>query len=195
MTATASEQKLNAQELDQARLFLQQTQNAILGPTKGLSGAQWNFKPSPDRWSIAENLGHIVIVLERVLNLLVNQLPQAPAPPTGVDCRVVDAVVINQFPTRLDRFSAPEIIRPAAQASPDELLGRLRENYARLADCLESQTGLRQHACESAPLKAVSKGAFQFMDGYQFILAAAAHTERHAKQILEVMADPAYPSR
>ncbi|HEY3836946.1 MAG TPA: DinB family protein [Bryobacteraceae bacterium] len=205
MTATAiagsnepevllSDHNLSAQELDQARLFLQQTLNAVVGPTKGLSEAQWNFKPSADRWSIAGNLDHIVIVLERVLNILFHQLPQAPAPPAGIDCRVVDAVVINQFPTRLDRFPAPEIIHPAHQIAPLDLLHRLRESYVRLANCLESQPGLRRHACESAPLKAVSKGAFQFMDGYQFILAAAAHTERHAKQILEVMADPGYPA-
>jgi hypothetical protein len=32
------------------------------------------------------------------------------------------------------------------------------------------------------------------MEGYQWILAATAHTERHTKQILEVMADSAFPS-
>jgi hypothetical protein len=31
------------------------------------------------------------------------------------------------------------------------------------------------------------------MDGYQWILAAAAHTERHAKQMLEVKADDDFP--
>ena len=66
--------------------------------------------------------------------------------------------------------------------------------HARLADCLESRPGLRQHVVPAAPLKAVSKGAFELMDGYQWILAAAAHTERHAKQMLEVMAEPGYPA-
>jgi hypothetical protein len=31
------------------------------------------------------------------------------------------------------------------------------------------------------------------MDGYQWILAAAAHAERHTKQILEVIANAAFP--
>jgi hypothetical protein len=31
------------------------------------------------------------------------------------------------------------------------------------------------------------------LDGYQFILLIAAHSERHTKQILEVKADPNYP--
>jgi hypothetical protein len=187
------DQKLTVQELDQARLFLQQTQNAVVGATKGLSEAQWKFKPAPDRWSIAENLDHIVIVQDRVLGPILDQLANAPAPPTGLDYQLVDAIVIHQFPTRLAKFSAPEFVHPVDQIPPLEILSRLMTNYAKLTDCLESRPGLRQHAFEAPPLKAVSKGAFELMDGYQWILAAAAHTERHTKQILEVMADPGYP--
>jgi hypothetical protein len=191
--AFAAEQKLTAPELEQARLFLQQTQNAVVGATKGLSEAQWKFKPAPDRWSIAENLDHIVIVQERVLGPILDQLANAPAPPADLDHTLVDAIVINHFPTRLARFTAPEFVRPLAQIAPLEVLNRLTANYTRLIDCLESRPGLRQHASEAPPLKAVSKGAFEVMDGYQWILAAAAHAERHVKQMLEVMADPGYP--
>jgi uncharacterized damage-inducible protein DinB len=189
----SSAQKLTAQELDQARLFLQQTQNAIVGAIQGLSDAQWKFKPASDRWSIAENLGHIVTVLERVLGPVMDQLANAPAPPAGFDCKTVDAIVIHQFPTRLAKFSAPEFLHTSEQVSPSELLDRLMKNYARLRDYLESRPGQRRHVCEAPPLKAVSNGAFEVMDGYQWILAAAAHTERHAKQILEVKADANFP--
>jgi len=195
MTAPAfTDQKLSAEELAQARLLLQQTQNAVVGATKGLSEAQWKFKPAPDRWSIAENVQHIVIVQERVLGPILDQLASAPAPSADVDPNAVDAIVINQFSTRLNKFSAPEFIHPGEQIAPSELLDRLSANYARLADCLVSKPGLRQHAAEALPLKAVSNGAFSLMDGYQWILAAAAHTERHTKQMLEVMADPGYPA-
>ena len=67
------------------------------------------------------------------------------------------------------------------------------ENCARLDDMLTSTTGLREHVLDSPPLKAISKGAYTVMDGYQWILAAAAHAERHTKQILEVIADGALP--
>jgi hypothetical protein len=192
---STADQKLTPKELEQARLFLRQTLNAVIGVTKGLTEAQWTFKPSPDRWSIAENLDHIVIVQERVLGPVLEQLANAPAPPDGRDHEVVDAIVMNHFPTRLSKFPAPESVRPADQIAPAELLQRLQWNYARLMDRLESTPGLRQHAGEAAPLKAVSKGAFEVMDGYQWILAAAAHTERHAKQMLEVIADANFPER
>lgn len=192
--ASTSNQKLTAQELDQARLFLQQTQSYVVGATKGLSEAQWKFKPAPDRWSIAENLDHIVIVQERVLGPILDQLANAPAPPADRDHKSVDAIVIHQFPTRLAKFQAPEFVRPLDQIAPVEVLNRLRTNYARLVDRLESTPGLRQHALEAPPLKAVSNGAFELMDGYQWILASAAHTDRHTQQMLEVMADPGYPA-
>ena len=194
MTATAplTAQRLTAEELEQARLFLQQTQNAVVGATRGLSEAQWNFKPGPQSWSIAENLSHIVAVQERVLGPVLEQLATAPAPPADLDYKLVDSIVIHQFPTRLAKFSAPEFIHPYGPIVPAELLHRLTTNHARLAQRLETP-GLRKHAADAAPLKAVSHGAYHLMDGYQWILAAAAHTERHAKQMLEVMADPGYP--
>jgi hypothetical protein len=185
-------QELTANELEQARLFLSQTHNAVIGATKGLSEAQWNFKSAPDRWSIAENLDHIVTVQDRVLGPVLDQLAQAPPPPSGFDRRQVDSIVIHQFPTRLSKLQAPEFLR-RSDRSPRELLSCLRKNHARFLERLESTPELRQHVLPAPPLKAVSQGAFEMMDGYQWILAASAHTERHVKQMLEVMADSAYP--
>ena len=187
-------QALTAEELQQARVFLEQTQNLVVGVTKGLSGLQWKFKPAADRWSIAENLDHIVIVQERVLGPILEQLATAPPPPAGFNRKSVDAIVIHQFPSRLMKFTAPEFVRPMDQIDPIELLNRLIANYSRLSDFLESKPGLRQHATEAPPMKVVSKGVFEVMDGYQWILAAAAHAERHAKQMLEVKANAAYPA-
>jgi DinB superfamily len=189
----SSDRNLTAEELAQARLFLAQTKSALLGATRGLSDAQWRFKPAPERWSIVEILDHVVIVQERVLGPILDQLVHAPAPPADQDYKLVDAIVIHEFPTRLAKFSAPEFIHPVEHVGPSDLLDRLNANYARLAERLDS-AGLRQHVLEAPPLKAVTKGVFTVMDGYQWILAAAAHTERHAKQMLEVMADPHYPA-
>jgi hypothetical protein len=54
--------------------------------------------------------------------------------------------------------------------------------------------GLRDHALDSPPLKPISEGAYSVMDGYQWILAAAAHAQRHTKQILDVIADDSFPA-
>src|SRR5215831_17874601 len=130
-TVSSSEQWLTEQELEQARLFLQQTRSAVIGATKGLSEAQWRFKPAPGQWSIAENLDHIVIVQERVLGPILAKLATEPAPFANRDYKAVDAIVIHQFPTRLLKFQAPEFVRPVDQIEPRELLDRLKTNYIR----------------------------------------------------------------
>jgi hypothetical protein len=193
--ALAADQTLDPLELEQAHLYLQQTREGVLGATKGLSEAQWKFKPAADRWSIAEIVEHIVIVEERVLGPIRDELATAPAAPADYDYKLVDAIVINQFPNRLAKFPAPEFVHPAGQVAQSEAFDRLLKNYTRLIDYLESTPDLRQHAVAAPPLKGVSKGDYGLMDGYQWILAAAAHTERHTKQILEVMADANFPER
>jgi hypothetical protein len=190
--AATAQITLTPAELEQAHSCIRQAQQGLLGATKGLSDAQWKFKPSPDCWSIAEILEHVVTVQELILGPMRGQLPSAPPAPETHDRSRIDAIVINQFPNRLAKFKAPEAAHPAGVAPPQSL-ERFAKNNAGLADFLQSTPGLRDHAIESRPLKAISKGEYQVMDGYQWILAAAAHTERHTKQILEVRADANFP--
>jgi hypothetical protein len=181
-------------ELEQARLYLQQTRSYVVGATKGLSAAQWNFKPAPDGWSIAETLDHIATVQEFVLGPVRAQLAETPASAPSPDYTQVDAIVITRFPVRLNKFKGPDAVQPAGHCAPAESTGRLLRNYEHLIEYLESTPDLRHHRRESPPLKAVSNGEFDTMDGYQWVLAAAAHAERHAKQILEIKAEPGFPA-
>ena len=189
----AMEHPLTEAERDQAVVYLQQTQNGIKGAIKGMSAAQWKFTPAADRWSVAEIAEHVIFVTELVAGPTSERLTAAPAPPADRDYALVDAIIIHQFPTRFAKFPAPEFSRPAGKfASPAEAIEGVEKAYAALGRRLESPE-LRMHWLEAPPLKAVTKGVHHSMDGYQWILAAAAHCERHTKQILEVRADPNFP--
>jgi len=190
----AAENTVTPAEREQAHLYLQQTLSGITGAIKGLSGAQWRFNPTPERWSIAEVVEHVIFVYERILGPARQQLANAPAPPSDRDHKYVDSIILGQFPNRLAKFPAPEASRPVGHfASPSEALALLVELYAGLNQYVE-WPDLRQHAMEAASLKAVTNGAYVSMDGYQWILAGAAHCERHTKQVLEVRADPKFPA-
>ena len=194
-TAMAPSQSLTTTELERAELYIQQCHNGVIGAIKGLSESQWTFKPAPDRWSIGQIIEHVIFVQERVAGPIQEQLASAPESPAGRDCQAVDAIVINQFPNRLAKFQAPPIAaNPAGAYGLAEAADRLAANAARLSGCLKSVPNLRGHVVPSPPLKAVSQGAYEVMDGYQWILAAAAHTERHTKQILEVKAESDFPA-
>jgi len=195
LTALAADPKAAPTDLDHARLYLQQTQSLAAGATQGLSLAQWNFKPAPDRWSIAEIVEHMVLAQDLVLGPVRQQLAQAPAPPRGDDHERVDAIVINRMPDRTAKFQAPDFLQPTGRWTPAESMERLRRYYTELTKYLETTPDLRQHAVSAPALKAISKGAYESMDAYQSILLAAAHIERHTKQILEVRADAGFPAK
>jgi hypothetical protein len=136
----------------------------------------------------------MVMTQDLILGPIWDQLAQAPPSPTAGDYKQVDALLVNQGAVRLSRFPAPEMLEPAGRCSPEESLRRLLSGYERLTGMLESSPGLRQHATPSLPIRALSNGAYEYMDGYQWLLAVASHNERHTKQILEVKASPQFPA-
>jgi hypothetical protein len=193
--ATAAEedvQPLTTEEMDRGRLYLEQTRSAMVGAIRNLSDSQWTFKPDPGRWSIAQILEHVIMVQDRVLGPLRAQLESAPVTPPHPDTQSIDDIIVFQIPNRLAKFQTPA--EPVGDLGLSQARGRLLENYTKLTEYLETASGLRAHSIESPPIKAVSKGAYVAWDGYQWILAAAAHTDRHTKQVLEVIADTHFPA-
>lgn len=163
--AMASCHTLTSSELENARRYLEQTRKRVIGALNGLSEVQWMFKPAAGNRSIAEIVEHMIVVQELVVGL----------------------VRAQQFPNRLNKVQAPEFTQPTGLAVA-EASGRLMKNRALLSEYFESIPDLR-------PLKALSKGEYNARDGYQWILAAAAHNERHTKQILEVRAEANFPGK
>ena len=106
----AAELQLASSDLEQGRLYLQQTRDCLVGATRNLSDAQWKFKPAPDQWSIAEIFEHLVMTQDFILGPICAQLAQAPPASPEQDYEQVDAIVVNQLPARLSRFQAPDAI-------------------------------------------------------------------------------------
>jgi hypothetical protein len=185
---------LEATDIEQAHQYFARTLKRVTDATAGLSGAQYRFKSAPDRWSIAEILEHMVIVHDRVLARILEQLPTAPAPPADFNSRRVDAVIFEKIPDRSIKAKAPDFIEPAGLLTPSQSLDRVARGYERLANYVESSPDLREHVLESPPLRVVTEGAYSLSDGYQWALTAAGHDERHIRQIEELKAHPNYPA-
>lgn len=183
-----------APDLDQARKYFALTRNRLQEVTAGLTDEQARFKPAPDRWSIAEILEHLSIAHDRILTRVIDQFPQAPAPEPGRDALVVDALVLEKIPDRSMKATAPEFAQPKGLITPKESLGRILLSYQRLTEFLASTPDLREHILDSPPLRFTTGGAHTTADGYQWVLTAVAHDERHIRQILEVKAASDYPA-
>src|SRR5262249_36161566 len=169
-------------DLEHARQYFAFTRKRLEEATAGLTDAQVQFKPAADRWSIAEILEHLTIAHDRVETRIFHQFPQAPAPEPGRDPQTVDALILEKIPDRSRKATAPEFAAPKGLIAPKEALERICGSHQRLSEFLESTPDLRDHLLDSPPLSFTTNGAHTKADGYQWVLTALAHDERHVRQ-------------
>jgi hypothetical protein len=182
----ASAQEVTLAEKNRALQYLESTKKNVLEATKGLSEAQWNFKPALDRWSVAQVMEHIAASEDFIRDsLLKEKVMASPSGPPGREVKKTDEAVVAMVPDRTRKAQAPEPLVPNNRfGSPDGSVKHFVESRATTEQFLKTTTGLRDH---------VMDGPVSKMDGYEFVLFIAAHCERHTKQIYEVKADPNFP--
>lgn len=179
---------LTHEEVQHALDYLKSTREGVVEATKGLSDAQWNFKPAPERWSVAEVTEHIAAAEDMLMGLIQGQVMVAPANTETASVKAVDELVLQALPDRTHKLKAPEPLIPVNRFhTPADSLAHFKESREKTMGFLKETKGLRDHAVDS-PLG-------KKLDGYQWILFIAAHSDRHTKQILEVKADPNFPKK
>ena len=186
-SASARAQDVSQAEKDRALQYLESTKKGVLDATKGLSAAQWNFKPAPDRWSVAEVMEHLAAAEDMLRGMMQEQVMKSPAVPprTAEEIKKGDESVLAMVPDRSHKAQAPEPLKPSNRfGSPGAAQKHFVESRAATEEYLKNASGLRAHLGESPLGK---------LDGYEFVLFTAAHSERHTKQMLEVKADPNFP--
>lgn len=177
---------LTPAELSRAVDYLDKTRDGVLAATRSLSPAQLNFKPAPDRWSVAEVAEHLAATEGFLMNLVLTQVMTAPARAEATDVKAIDEFVLKAIPDRTTKLKAPEPLVPTNRFNtPADSLKQFTEGRAKTRAFLTETKELRDHALDS-PLG-------QKLDAYQWVLFIAAHSDRHTKQMLEVKADPNFP--
>src|SRR6476659_3320653 len=82
---SAFSQTLTAADRDRALQYLESTKQGVLDATAGLSEAQWNFKPAPDKWSVAQVVEHIAAAEDMLRGMVVDTVMKAPPRAAGED--------------------------------------------------------------------------------------------------------------
>jgi len=181
-------QDVSQADKDRALAYLESTKKGVVEATKGLSDPQWNFKAGPDRWSIAEVMEHLAAAEDMIRGMNQEQVMKSPAIPArdSAELQKIDAMVVAMVPDRSHKIQAPEPLKPTNRfGSPTDAEKHFLESRATTEEYLKTATDLRAHASDS-PMGVK-------LDGYEWILLIAAHSERHTKQMLEVKADPNFP--
>jgi hypothetical protein len=178
-------QALTSADRESAVKYLEKTRDAVEASTKGLTSAQWTFQAAPEKWSVAQVVEHLALAEDLFFDTVTQKVMSAPAGAPDRDFKKTDAMVLANVPDRSHKVQAPDELVPTGRWSPQEALNHFVRSRARTIQYLQNTPDLREHVMAGptgAPL-----------DAYEWILLAAAHSERHEKQIEEVKADPKFP--
>ena len=186
LSTLAYAQSLSQADRDSALQYLESTKQGVIEATKSLTPAQWNFKQAPDRWSVAEVTEHLAAAEDYLLGNVTDKVMKAPARTEADDVKAIDEMVLAKVPDRTNKVQAPEPLKPTNRyGSPEGSLKHFLESRERTIEYLKKTDDLRAHAAESPFGKK--------MDGYEWILFIAGHSDRHTQQLKEVEADPKFP--
>jgi hypothetical protein len=180
-------QALTQADRDKGVKYMEQTRDAIIADTKGLSEAQWNFKPAPDKWSVAQTMEHIALAEDLFYQMITEKVMKAPAGAADRDIAKLDAGVLAMIPDRSHKAQAPPPLVPTGKWTGPEALDHFLKARERAIEFLKNTPDLRQHVMDS-PLG-------QPLDAYEWLLFDAAHSERHDKQIKEIEMDAGFPKK
>lgn len=171
-------------ERDRERLIahLEMTTSWLPDEVAHVSQAQLDYRPAPDKWTIAEVVQHLVLAEPGYWKLFQNGVNQPHAP--GFKSRGTDADVLWYGIDRTHRQKTSSDENPRGQnIQVSEALAKfaqLRETMLHYAKTTNDD--LRGHDVREWNV-----------DAYQWFLEISTHSQRHILQIREIKADPGFP--
>jgi hypothetical protein len=168
---------------------LDDSRERLLRAVRGLSRAQLEYRPAADRWSVAENLEHVIVAETYVHGRLEGLVREAPDSSRHSNWEGRDEPLVRRVAeAREDRVQAPERFRPIGRWPIEKLVAEFEAARALSREFAAfTQEDLRTRFFRH-PAPAVGE-----IDGYQWLLLIAAHRDRHCWQSEEVMASPDFP--
>ena len=176
---------LNQAERDFAIRSLLDSRKLFLDAVGPLSEKQWNFKPSPERWSVAEIAEHLALSEDTLFkgaieSLKIDDRSPGPKQPT-------DQEVMKFMTDRSIKAQAPPYLQPTQALKKDELIARFTASRDRtIAYLRDTRDDLRHH---------YTLGPLGPMDAYQTIIGMSGHSEKHVGQMRDVMASRGFPKK
>ena len=184
---TTKDNKISKKERNSAIDLLKDTEKGVIKAVAGLSEAQLNFKPAPDKWSVEDCVKHIATTEQSLWQMTNGAIQQAGNPEKRADIKATDEEVIKMTENREHKVKTAPSMEPqnTPYKSLAEALASFKTDRAKLINYVKTtDADLRNHVITMPP------GSF---DSYQMILFIGAHSNRHTQQIEEVKADPNFP--
>jgi len=179
---------MTSDERVRAVKYLMETKNALVGSTRDLSGDEWRHKPSPEAWSIAENVEHLAIVENGLLRGLQKMATEPAAPEDQLALAAgKEDLIVRAVPIRNRKVKGPPEASPRGEYSDPAAL------VTRFCEVRDRTIAYANSTADPLRTRLLPHFVFGPLDGFQWLIFFAAHTERHRQQIEEVKAGFARP--
>ncbi len=166
---------------------LHATRKQFLDALAPVSEAQWNWKPSPEVWSVAEVAEHIALSEEN-LGAMVRKMVRGPAAAAEKLAAVQgkEEKMLANIVDRSRKAQAPEMLKPVKRwKTKAELVAFFKEKRdANIAYAEQTNDELRT--------RILAHPVFGDLDLYQWLFFISGHAERHTLQIREVQGMAGY---
>ena len=181
-----AQQALTKQEKSTAINHLKQSQTELLIAVKDLSEAQLNYKASEEVWSIAETMEHIAISEKNIFGIVEMTLKTDPDPSKRSEVKMSDEQLLAIITSRDQK------VKTRPEFEPTNSFGSYQNSLDAFAIQRKSNTVFVKKTKED-----LRNRYFDFpfgkVDAYQVILFMSGHTQRHMKQIVEVIKSEGFP--
>lgn len=158
---------------------LKASEARLVEAVAGLSEEAYRFREAEGRWTVLENVEHLMLVEGFLRGAVMRALETAPV---DVDTSAKDELVQLLAETRADRIIAREVNVPSGRfASMQEALAAFHIERARtIAFVGTSGAEFRRHVFTHVK--------FGDLDCRQWMVLLSTHLDRHLRQIDEVLA-------
>ncbi len=182
MPPVAYNRCMTSAERDRAVSYLEETRTALVESTRGLEASRWWRKPSPQQWCPAECIEHLSIT-ERHLCSVVRSMAVHP-PASDGDLALAagkEDLIVKHVPGRGRKVKGPPESIPQLEAGD---AAAVLERFLVIRDRTIDFARSTDH-----PLRTRLYPHFVFgpLDGFQWLIFMAAHSERHRRQIEEAV--------
>src|SRR5690606_33319494 len=162
--------------------------NALIASVQSLNSTQLHFKPAADRWSIAQNLDHIVKSEKLLLDVIKQEMEKDAQPELLDSIGAADGEIISQLADRTKSYQAPKVLE-----GTDEY-DKVDSAIANYKEIEEAMLSFVNDTDVKAMRTHTSVYPFGNSDVYQALLSLAGHTARHTEQIQQVKANDDFPN-
>jgi uncharacterized damage-inducible protein DinB len=181
---------ISAEERTKVLSWLEESHQEFYAAIDGVSDAQWNWKPAPERWSVGETAQHIVLAEALLFSFVQKAINAPPNPAWEEQTKGKTELIESRIPDRTGKAKAPEPVVPRQALTCDQVKERFEKQRAGIVKfATETQIALKGQTAEH-PFP-----VFGTLNAYQWLINVALHTIRHHKQIAEVKATPGYPAK